>query len=417
MIKNFVSFTGLFLLLILTFSKIIYPEQSSCIIWEKTFDNNGNADAGSSIVEDPEQNIIAVGGTGPTHFTFDYNSYGIVIKTDKNGNIIWKKQFGGKGINVFSCVITKGTHYIIAGSKTVQSLTRQAWLIELDKDGNVLTEKTFGKKFDDGFAQIISTSDNGYLAVGQIQLAANKKSDVWLAKFDENFNIIWDRSLDLGNQDTGMSIAKIGEKNFIVVANTITKNYGNLFQQGYSTFIIIDSNGNILKQQTFKNGPKNKFSKVKSTNDGGAIIVGQTSIKEKFPSEDTWVIKLDKNANIEWTRIFESYGRYDGGFDIVQTDDDGYIITAYSQVHQTERMNFDNFWIFKTDKKGDIIWQYTWGGPDNDDAVAITKTIDGNYLITGSFGSVSWPLNKVPGQCDLYIAKIKDIQISPPAPH
>ncbi|MGB9591099.1 MAG: hypothetical protein ACPL1K_01125 [Candidatus Kryptoniota bacterium] len=66
--------------------------------------------------------------------------------------------------------------------------------------------------------------------------------------------------------------------------------------------------------QTFNQGLKNKFHKVRPTNDGGAIIVGATSVIENFPSEDIWLVKLDMNADTVWTKIIGSYNRYDGGF-------------------------------------------------------------------------------------------------------
>jgi hypothetical protein len=97
-----------------------------------------------------------------------------------------------------------------------------------------------------------------------------------------------------------------------------------MFQQAFSTYIVIDAEGNILKTKTFKEGKKNKFIRLAPTLDGGAILVGATSKKERFPSEDVWVVKLNKEAEVEWERTFGSYGRYDGGFDIFQSPDSGY---------------------------------------------------------------------------------------------
>ncbi|MGB9595870.1 MAG: hypothetical protein ACPL7B_06270 [Candidatus Poribacteria bacterium] len=377
-------------------------------IWEKQFDNNGNADAATDVVEGTDGNFVIVGATGPIRFRLGYSSDGMVIKIDPDGNLLWKRHFGDDRIDLFSSVIIKEDNYIIVGCKTCPPHARQAWLLELDPNGNIVKEKTFGGNYDDGAADIISTIDNGYLVIGQTKVAWNRQSDVWLIKLNSDFEIVWTKTYDLGNEDTGLSIAPIGNKNFIIIANTYTKNYGSLFQQGFSTYMVVDQDGNILKKQTFDQGPKNKFNKIKPTSDGGAIIVGATSIREKFPSEDTWIIKLDNNADVVWTRVFNSYGRYDGGFNIIQTSDDGYIVTAYSQIEQTPQMNFDNFWLLRLKSTGETLWSHTWGGPDNDDLFSIIYTSDGAYLLVGVKGAVSWPLDKVPGPSDFYVIKITD---------
>jgi|YelNatPaOPRAMG01_1025707.scaffolds.fasta_scaffold78263_1 hypothetical protein len=390
---------------------ILFPNKSDSpsdiTIWEKQIDNNGNADGATNIIKGTDGNFIIVGSTGPVCLKPEYNSDGLVIKINPDGEIIWQKQFGGKGTDMLSSGIVKGEHFLITGCKWIPQKGRDIWLLELDKDGNIVKEKTFGSNYNDGVAQIISTPDNGYLLIGETKSSIIKKSDVWLIKLDENFDILWSKTYDLGGEDTGVSIAPIGNENFIFIANTYTKNYGGLFQQSFANYVVIDQKGNILKKQIFNKGPKNKFTRIKPTIDGGAVIVGATSIYEKFPSEDIWILKLDKNADVEWTKVYISPGRYDGGFDILQVSDGGYVVIAYSQVQQTPDMNFDNFCLMRLNYKGDILWTRIWGGPDNDDLLSIIPVGEKTFIAVGVKGSISWPLNRVPGNSDIYVIKIR----------
>jgi len=388
---------------------IQFPQKSTppsdLTIWEKQIDNNGNADGATNIIKGPDGNFIIVGATGPVRLKPNCNSDGLVIKISPDGEVIWKKQFGDKGTDMLSSGSVKGTNYLIVGCKGTTQKGRDVWILELDRDGNIVKEKTFGGNYNDGAAHIISTPDNGYLLIGQTKLSVFRKSDVWLIKLDENLDILWSKIYDLGGESSGAYIAPIGYENFIFIANTCTKNYGGLFQQGFATYIVIDQKGNILKKRTFNKGPKNKFIRIKPTSDGGAVIAGTTSMKEKFPSEDIWILKLDKNADVEWTKIYESYSRYDGAFDIVQDSDGGYVVVAYSQVQQTPEMNFDNFCLIRLNNKGDILWTRMWGGPDNDDLLSIIPVGDKTFIAAGAKGSVSWPLNKIPGNADIYVIK------------
>lgn len=207
----------------------------------------------------------------------------------------------------------------------------------------------------------------------------------------------------------GTSIAAFSGDRFILTAVACTGNCGGLLQQGFASYMVIDPAGNILGSETFSQGPKNKFFKVKATRDGGAVIVGATSMEERFPSEDTWIVKLDADANAAWAQILRSYGRYDGGFDIVQTSDDGYVVAGYSQVYQPAEMNFDNFWMLRLDREGNVLWTRSWGGPDNDDAKSVILTADGGVILAGFRDAVSWPLHAIPGPADYYVVKTTTI--------
>jgi hypothetical protein len=238
------------------------------------------------------------------------------------------------------------------------------------------------------------------------------KGDVWLVKLDPNGEIIWHKTYDLGAEDGGTSLISWGADRYILTADTCTANCRSLLTpQVFASYLVIDADGHILKTRTFNEGPKNKFGAIIPTRDGGAVIVGATSMQEKFPSEDTWIVKLDANAEVAWTRILTSYGRYDGAYDIVQMPDGGYVVAAYSQVYQTPEMNFDNFWMVRLNSAGEILWSRTWGGPQNDDILSVILTSDGGVVLAGFRDAVSWPLDEIPGPSDVYVIKMMDAQL------
>ncbi len=380
------------------------------IIWEKQFDNQGNADIAWDVVETVDWNLVIVGATGPTPCQIGCNWDGWIIKIDPQGGIIWTCQVGGKGADLLTSVILKGNGYLVTGSKYVLPDARQAWLLEIAPDGEVIWEKTLGGNQDDSGTETIATPDGNFLMIGQTKSfgAQDGKSDVWLVKLNAKGEVIWTKTYDLGSEDMGTSLIPYQKDRYILTAVTCTANCGGLNQQGYASYLVTDANGNILKRQTFDEGSKNKFLKIKPTGDGGAVIVGATSMQDEFPSEDTWVVRLDANADVTWTRILNSYGRYDGGFDIVQMSDGGYVIAAYSQIEQTSQMNFDNFWMVRLSSTGETLESHLWGGPDNDDAYSVILTADGGIVLAGFRDAVSWPLTAVPGPSNFYVIKTTD---------
>ena len=378
------------------------------VIWERQFDNEGKADAAADVVETPDGDLVVVGTTGPTPCPMWCNRDGWIIKLNARGDLLWTRQVGGNGADLLTSVILKGNNYLVTGSKYVFPYAYQAWLLEIAPDGSVVWEKTLGGNRDEFVVETIATPDGNFLMTGRTVSfgVQDGKGDVWLVKLDPNGNTIWSKTYDLGAEDGGTSLISWGTDRYIITADTCTSDCRSVSTPHvFTSYLVIDADGNILKTQTFNEGPKNKFGTIKPTRDGGAVIVGATSMQEKFPSEDTWIVKLDANADVTWTKIFNSYRRYDGAYDIVQTPDDGYVVAAYSQVYQTPELNFDNFWLIRLNSAGEILWSYTWGGPDNDDPLSIILTSDGRVVLAGFINAVSWPPRQIPGPADFYVLK------------
>jgi len=378
------------------------------VIWEKRFDNNEKADLGADVVETPDGDLVVVGVTGPTPCLVWCNSDGWIIKINASGDLLWTRQVGGNGFDLVTSVILKGDHYWVTGSKYEFPNAHQAWLLEIAPDGSVVWEKTFGGSQDEWTGETIATPDGNFLMTGRTVSfgVQDGKGDVWLVKLNPNGEIIWSKTYDLGAEDSGTSLTVWGSDRYILTANTCTADCRSvLTPQVFTSYLVLDAEGNVLKSQSFTEGPKNRFGEIKPTRDGGTVIVGATSMQENFPSEDTWIVKLDANADVKWTRVFTSYGRYDGAYDIVQAPDGGYVVAAYSQVYQTPEMNFDNFWMIRLNSSGEILWSRTWGGPDNDDPVSIILTSDGRVVLAGFKDAKSWPLDQIPGPADFYVLK------------
>lgn len=381
---------------------------SPVVVWERQFDHDHHADMAWDVVETPEGDLIVVGTTGPTPCQLGCDWDGLVVKVDSQGNRIWSRQFGGRGADLFTSVIQKGAHCIIAGSKYVFPYARQAWLLEISPDGGLVWEKTLGGVQDDSATAVVALPDGGLLMVGQTRSfgVGDGKSDVWLVRLDADRDVLWTRALDLGHEDMGTSIVPFRLDQFVVSAVSCTHDCGGLLQQGFAAYLVVDSAGSALRTERFTEGPKNKLLKARHVRDGGTVMVGATSMWEQFPSEDTWVMKLDANGDLSWSRIIASRGRYDGAHDIVETSTGGYVVAAYSQVVQTPEMDLDNFCILGLGGGGDILWTRSWGGPWNDDLMAVTPTLDGALVFAGFRDAVSWPLNAIPGPADFYVTKV-----------
>lgn len=142
----------------------------------------------------------------------------------------------------------------------------------------------------------------------------------------------------------------------------------------YNLYLLkVDHQGKELWNRTFggsgNNSRYNNGFWVEVTQDNGYIITGKIG----FDNIDVWLIKTDLNGNKEWNRTFGGSGD-DSGHCVKQTGDGGYIITGDTSTH---------IWLIKTDAFGNELWNSTYDSrPGYGASLALTS--DGGYVVTGS---------------------------------
>lgn len=113
------------------------------------------------------------------------------------------------------------------------------------------------------------------------------------------------------------------------------------------------------------------FYGLVEAHDGGYIAAGFTTSKGEG-SYDGWLIKTDINGNLEWEKTYG--GENDDRFSFIQQITEGYIIVG---------RNNNDLWMVKINENGEIIWDYTYGGSKNDFAWGVWQTKDNGFIISG----------------------------------
>jgi hypothetical protein len=174
-----------------------------------------------------------------------YGNLARLIKTDENGEILWEKYFGNSENSVENTVgrsldITSDGGFVLAGyTENISTGLADAWLIKTDSEGNEIWKKTFGREGDDRIHSVQQTADGGYIFAGYTDSFGWGDKDFWVVKTDET-----------GTEIESPSIPQTTElfQNYPNPFNPATTIRYSLSQAGQVELSVYNLNGQLVKR-------------------------------------------------------------------------------------------------------------------------------------------------------------------------
>ena len=293
---------------------------------------------------------------------------------------------------------------------------------------DILWEKSYGGTHADYLFDAQPTADYGFVLAGSSlsNKTGNKTDDnqgdldFWIWKMNEKGDLDWQKSIGGSGFDLLQSIKNTRDGGFILAG---TSSSSTSFQKkedckGITDFWVVklDASGGEQWQRTIGGSGQDELLCAFQTKDGGYILGGSSSsnppvisIKPDAKSitttkadlfnkseksrgnMDYWIVKLDKQGDIEWQRTYG--GQYaDVLRSMEQTTDNGYILAGYSNSpisgdKTVSNKGIGDFWIIKINDTGEIQWQNTYGAEGDDQPYVIHQTSDEGYIVGGNSNS------------------------------
>lgn len=296
-------------------------------------------------------------------------------------------------------------------------------------DGQLTFVKTIGGSKNDSAQSITATSDGGYAILGYTQSNDNditdkqdESFDYWVLKFDANNQLEWQKTYGGSLDDRGSDIIQTSDGGYAILGYSFSADGDTTENAGLQDYWIVklDATGNISWEKSFGYQGADSGISMIETIDQGFLITGILDVTasggagnssrtaNRHAGGDYWVLKLNNSGNLEWSRYFG--GNFtDTPYGVVQTDDNGFIIAGSSDSEDTDisgNIGTYDFWIIKVSESGNLIWEKSFGGSQIDEARAISKTDDGNYIIAGDTRSNDNNISQNKGAADLWLIKI-----------
>lgn len=377
------------LIIIILFSAFFFNAQPPSRFYTK-FGGNGDDVAYSAKPTLDRQYIIA----GSTSSYGSGNTDVYLVKLDSMGQIIWHKMFGGFGNDIGKSVIQLAdSGYVIAGfTNSFGAGGYDAYLVKTDKNGNLIWQTTFGGLDWDFANDLVLGSDNHIYVTGYTNSFGAGAKDGFVVKYDLAGTLIWQKYYGGAQNEELRSIIKTND-NFLAAAG-YTESRGEINGDGY--FLKLNLNGDTLFTRTFGGAWKDYANDVVQKSTGDFIVCGAKTFSLAGKTH-SYMYSFANNGTFIWDNNY-SHTTLDESFYSLANSTILWYVTAYvrSLYYPANNMQGQMF----TGIHGG--WPYivnSSGGGDIEFLYSTEATADGGYISAGSttsFGSVG---------TDVYIIK------------
>lgn len=210
------------------------------IEWSKSHGGH-NQETGNSIIQTRDGGFLGVGHT---------NSWGnggfdlFLVKLTPQGDLQYEKYFGGTDWDFANDVIeTDSNVFVIAGeTQSFGAGGKDAWIVRYDaKSDNFDWNKTFGGIGTDYFNAISSANGNGFIAVGGGQNPHRNDEDVFIVRFNQLGDTLWQKHFGDSLTDHGNDIIQRKNSDFVMAGLYSRPEYREIY------LLQIDTLGNEVE--------------------------------------------------------------------------------------------------------------------------------------------------------------------------
>lgn len=354
-----------------------------------------------------------------------------IVKLDTAGNMQWNKAYGSTMSDYGSaiCVSADGGYLLVGtvGSATGDAVSSNFhgaadfWVVKIDSVGNLQWQKALGGSNLDVALAAEATVDGGYILAGYTtsqdgDVSSNHgNQDCWIVKLDNNGVIVWEHVYGGSNDDIARAIKQTSDKGYVFCGKSysgdgdVTGHHGASTGFVYSDYWVVkvDSAGALQWQRSLGGFADDEAFSIEQTADMGYVVSGcarsaNGDVAGSHGKGDSWLVKLDKNANTQWGKAFGG-SEEESANSIKQTADHGYFFAGCTSSGNGDVSGFHgtpahyDVWVTKTDSLGAIQWQKCVGGTLGDVAYACQLPDGGGYVLSCSsqsqdfdaFGSTS----------------------------
>jgi hypothetical protein len=373
----------------------------------KYFGEEGNQE-GVDLVVNNDETILMLGNTTITRDPAQQNF--LLIKSDRNGNLIWQKTFGGNfEEDAKDLELTADGRIVILGTTKNASGKNDVLLIITDLNGVKLDSVVYGYPTSDENPVSVSQTTDGFIVTGsttnttqKASVVTNDQQDVFNFRFYDDltpYQSIWNETFGPGTIDVGVKVIQVGTGFYFF-------GYSNKPRSGQSSS---DLNFWIFPMNNFGNG---SFEIGEEIFVGGIADERLSSVTISPPESGEgylltgtatdgvgsriYIAKLTKSLNFlpgQSNQVFQfdptSLSNGLGTLTNFDTKSSSSILSGFLILSSDNSFGNENFYLTKVTNTGRPAWTlpegFNYGGANDDEIGSVSELPNGSILIIGTF--------------------------------
>ena len=392
---------------------ILIPAQTLAVSasWTRQFGTVGEELAGGIAQDKGGFTIVGTTG-GPLKHEVKGANDAFIRRYDRSGKVLWTRQFGTGSQDMAVDVAADSGGLTVLGvtdgsftGGTTTPGTDDLFVRRYDRQGNVLWTRQFGTAKDED-AGAIAADGSGIIVVGTTWgtlagSSASDDADAIVRKYDRAGKVLWTRQFGTAEGDTADAVA-IDAAGFTVAGGTD----GDLGRKNAGPFTDMyarrfDAAGNAVWTRQW--GQKGDDQALSIAADGtGVTAVGYTHADQYGnASSQAFIRRWDRSGQLVFARIFGSVDSEIAWG--VAADSAAITVTGYTygSMDAQNKGSFDVF-VRRYDRAGNVVWKRQVGSGAPDLAMDVAADGTGFTILGHTQGNIA---ASPKGELDIFVRR------------
>ncbi len=268
----------------------------------------------------------------------------------------------------------------------------------------LIWEKQFGGSRYEGGGNALQTSDGNWVFAASASSSDGDvpqnqgELDLWVVKMDTTGAIIWSKTFGGSNFEYGGNIAECPDGSLWVAGQTFSEDGIFSANKGKDDVCLlkISSAGDLIFAKTYGGTGSDPGADFAPTADGGLVFVSATwsasgsgDVVFNHGERDCWLVKVGASGQIEWQK---SIGGSQNELicSIEKSKFGGFWVSVRSESGDGDfpvLTGADNTWVLRLAENGSVVWKQRIAEANNFVFPAIQEDAAGNLVLMMGFAS------------------------------
>ena len=397
--------------------------------WSGSYGGEG-FEEGQALALSPDGGFVMVGASSsPISGVLVDTAYGsndfLIVKVNSDSTIAWERRIGGDGNDVANEVLIDSRNQIIVAGRSNSRITgakttevfgfQEIWVVAYDLTGNLLWQQSYGGTGGEEPFSIVEAENGNLFIAGRtdsephpstpqrIDSLRGGSSSYWLFETSPVGDFVQEFIYGGNSIDQLWGMRKLEDSSLLLFG---TSRSGLAFDKTSTSFgssdmwlVRVNQQGIIQNQYTFGGDQAENPFFVTQFSNGDLFVSGQStsdiSGNKSTPARgalDLWCVRFNQNTgDVIWDRTFG--GDQDDNAFTGRKNVNDYLVLA-GNTRSTSRgattdaiEGGDDGWLKYISPDGEEIWDITRGGNRRENIRGIIRSEDGGWYLVGESNS------------------------------